>query len=235
MNYIIFFYFCAFFVNSINSINSINFNRTPLFLKKTSIYFFLNDAVKNDLKDPVIYNGELSPFRKDFCKIISEINNIPFKEYTLDKFMYDMPHINNMNCMLYINDFLIGNGRIFNHYEKDILLNINKNSNLILLHSDNIEKIPIKDNDFTRRFPIIQFPKINKKDIIQYIYDTITFNKYDTDLYNLNWIKYNIESLDFEKINILLFELDSMFKNNISFNIIHNNINIIIDSLYNIY
>jgi hypothetical protein len=102
------------------------------------------------MKKPVILNGIETPLKKDFCKVISEINNIPFKEYRFDSFMTELPHVNNENCLLYINDFLVKHGRILNHYEENILLNINKNSNLIVLNTEfkDIHFSPITKKNF---------------------------------------------------------------------------------------
>lgn len=219
----IFLYFYLF-----NFVKSITINKYSKFLKNKSVYNVFNDFLKLDLKEPIIFNGIKSPFKKDFCKIISELNNIPFKEYTFDYFMMEHPYVNNEKSILYVNDFLIGHGRILNHYEENILLNLHKNSNLIVFQSDDIKSISFKDTNIIRHFPIINFPEINKKEIIQYIYDIITINKYNNDLYNLNWIKYDIEKLDLEKLNILLYELN-INKNNLDSN---HNINKMIDSLH---
>jgi hypothetical protein len=215
-------------------VKSIMIDRYSRFLKNKSIYSIFNDIINQKLKKPIILNGVKTPLKKDFCKIISELNDITFKEYRFDSFMTELPYVNNKNSLLYINDFLVGHGRILNHYEENILLNLNKNSNLIVLNTDNINTIPFKDSNIIRHFPIIQFPEINKREIIQFIYDTITINDYDEDLYNLNWINYNIEKLDFEKINILAFELNSLYKKNKDFKLLNNNVNNIIDSLYNL-
>jgi hypothetical protein len=215
-------------------VKSITINKYPKFLKNKSIYSIFNDLIKVEIKEPIILNGVKSSFKKDFCKLMSESNNIPFKEYTFDHFMLDLPHINNKKSLLYINDFLIDHGRILNNYEENILLNLNKNSNLIVLQADNIQTIAFKDSNIIRQFPIINFPEINKKEFVQYIYDLITINKYDNDLYNLNWMNYDIEKLDFEKINILLYELDNLKKKKVDLKYLHNNINNIIYSLEDI-
>ena len=212
-------------------IESLMVDKYPKFMKNKSIYTFFNDLIKKDMKDPIIFNGKKSPLKMDFCKLVSELNNIQFKEYRFDSFMTELPYVNNKNSLLYINDFLVKHGRILNHYEVNILLNLNKNSNLIVLNTDDINTIPFKDSNIIRHFEIIQFPEINKREIIQFIYDTITINNYDTDLYNLNWINYNIEKLDFEKINILVFELDNLYKKNKDFKLLNDNVNNIIDSL----
>jgi len=221
----IFLYFYLF-----NFVKSITINKYSKFLKNKSVYNIFNDFLKLDLKEPIIFDSIKSPLKKDFCKIVSELNDIQFKEYTFDCFIMELPYVNNKNSILYVNDFLIGHGRILNHYEENILLNLGKNSNLIVFQSDDIKSISFKDTNIIRHFPIINFPEINKKEIIQYIYDIITINKYNNDLYNLNWIKYDIEKLDLEKLNILLYELN-ISKNNLDSN---NNINKMIDNLYNL-
>jgi len=226
MNYNIFLCFFLFYF-----VKSITINKYSKFLKNKSIYHVFNDVIKQDLKNPIIFDSIKSPLKKDFFKIISELNDIPFKEYTFDYFMMEHPHVNNKNSILYVNDFLVGHGRILNHYEENILLNLNKNSNLIVFHSDNINLIAFKDTNIIRHFPIINFPEINKKEIIQYIYDIITVNKYNDDLYNLNWNKYDIEKLNLEKLNILLYELNNTSKNNLDSNDLYNNIDKIIYSL----
>ena len=222
----IFLYFYLFYF-----VKSITINKYSNFLKNKNVYNVFNDFLKVDLKESIIFNGIKSPLKKDFCKIISEINDIPFKEYTFDCFIMELPYINNKNSILFVNDFLVGHGRILNHYEESILLNLNKNSNLIVFQTDDIKSIPLKDTNIIRNFPIINFPEINKKEIIQYIYDIITINKYNDDLYNLNWIKYDIEKLNLEKLNILLYELNNISKNNVNPNYL-DNINEMIDSLH---
>lgn len=226
MNFSICLYFYVFY-----SVKSITINKYSNFLKNKNIYYVFNDVVKQDLKNPIIFDSIKSPLKKSFFKIISELNDIPFKEYTFDYFMMEHPHVNNKNSILYVNDFLVGHGRILNHYEENILLNLNKNNNLIVFHTDDINSIAFKDTNIIRHFPIINFPEINKKEIIQYIYDIITINKYNDDLYNLNWIKYDIEKLDLEKLNILLYKLNNLDKNNLDSNDLYNNVNKMIDSL----
>ena len=63
----------------------------------------------------------------------------------------------------------------------------------------------------------------------------ILFLKKVYDLYLLNWYNYdNIDKINLEKINILLFEANTMFKNNLSFKTINSHMNEIIDLLIDI-
>jgi hypothetical protein len=134
--------------------------------------------------------------------------------------------------LLYVSDFLVDNGRILKYNEELELLNIPKTSNLVILQSDNIETIPLKDTKLIKKFRILEFPKISRRDILHYIYDMIDYNNYAQDLYILNWNNYkNIENLDFEKLNILLYEIDAMIRDKIDLKIIHQNIDYMINSL----
>jgi hypothetical protein len=112
---------------------------------------------------------------------------------------------------------------------------ITKNSKdfkLLILQTDNLEKIPIKDVNLIRKFKILHFPKVEKKEIIHYIYEMIEYYNYSENLYMINWNKCkNIEDLNLEKLNILLYEIDTMIKEKVDFQIIYYNINFLINSL----
>jgi len=224
--YMIIFYFCI-ILKEVFSLNII-----PTFLKKSPIYHEINNLILNNVKTQFILNGDQNKLKKDLCYIIAQNNNINFKEYTFDKFMLKLPYTSHDNSLIYINDFLVKNGRILNFYEEEILLYLSKSSNLIVLESDNIETIPIKDINIIRRFKILQFPKIDKKQIIHHIYDIINKYNYHTDLYLFNWNVYNIEKLTFENINILLFEINNMVIECQNFNFIHKSIPYMINNLY---
>jgi hypothetical protein len=209
----------------------ISLNIVPSFLKKSPIYHEINDLLISDIKVPFILNGDTNQLKKNLCYFIAQNNNINFKEYTFDKFMLNLPYSYKDNSLIYINDFLVKNGRVLNSYEEEVLLYLSKSSNLVIFESDNIETISIKDIDIIRKFKILQFPKIDKKKIIQHIYDIINTYNYNSDLYLFNWHSYNIEKLTFENINILLFEINNMVNESQNFNFIHASIPDMINSL----
>jgi hypothetical protein len=183
-----------------------------------------------NIKDAVILNGIRTSYKKTLCLSFSNTYNIMFEEFTFQNFIENVPHLKYENSIIYVKDFLIGNGRIFNNYEEYMLMNLKKTSNLILFESENIEAIPIKNNKIINNFRILQFPKLSKLDLIHYIYDLICFHKYNDELFLLNWNEYDLEDLNFEKINILLFELNDMIKSDIDFRKIHYRVNNIIES-----
>lgn len=207
-------------------INSFSINPRKNFFKKYLINNELNPLINKDNTKSIILNGDQTSFKKDYCKIICDFNNLNFKEFTFNHFIEGLPYNLYNNTLLYINDFLINNGRILNSYEESILLNIPKTSNLIILEAENIEIIPYKDIHLINKFKVLHFPKISKKEIINYIYDNIIDNNYSESIYFLNWARYkDIEKLSLEKINQLLFDLNLRVKDHLDNNIelmIHN-------------
>jgi hypothetical protein len=208
------------------------------FLKKTEIYNSISKLIEiknNKLiqnNELFILDGEKTDIKRDYCKMICDINNFNFEEYTFKDFILNLPYNIHDKTMIYVNNFLIGNGRILNSYEQDKLLHIPITNNIILLETENLQNISLKDNNLIRKFNILNFPKITKKDIRCYIYDIINKYNYDDNLYLLNWTEYNnIDKLNLEQINILLFEINNMILEKINFNIIHNQVNYMINLL----
>lgn len=214
---------------SFNLIKSSQKTYNGSFLKKYKIYSEIDKLFKKDINAPLILNGEKSKLKCDFCKYMCSLNNYRFKEYNFDNFILNSPYLSCEKTLLYINDFMVGNGRIFNNYEQEKILHLPVTNNIIILQSDNIENIPFKDNNIVKRYSIVQFPKISKKDIINYIYDIINIYDYDSNMYILNWSEYNLNNIELEYLSMLLFEVNSMFKNNVKFKVIHNNMNFLIE------
>ena len=104
---------------------------------------------------------------------------------------------------------------------------------MIILQSDNIENIPFKDNNIIKRYNILEFPKITKKDVIHYIHDMIHLCNYNNDMYILNWNSYDIENFNFEYLNMLLFQINFMLDHNTGIKEIHKNMNFIIQEFKN--
>jgi hypothetical protein len=215
------------YIYFINSFKQKSFN----FLKKNSIYTELNYLFTDKEDKNIILNGENFFLKKYLCKELCKINKHKFLEYSFNQFICESPHINNDDSLIYIDDFMIKNGRILNDFEEHRILNIPKSNNLIIFQSDNIQKIPFKDDRIIKRFKVLEFPNLEKKDLIHYIYDIIEKYNYDDNLYLLNWSQYNIDKLNIEHINILIFEINNMFYEGKSFNYIHNNLEIIINSM----
>jgi hypothetical protein len=191
------------------------------FFNKLDFFNNLKQYHEIQNKEPIILNGIKTGLKKNFCTIFCNMNDIQFKAYSFDNFLLKKPHLKYENTMIYVKDYLVGNGRILNEFEKELMYGLKISSNMVILESENIELIPFKDFYLNRNFQIINFPIITKKDYIRYIYDVIIYLKYNDDLLLLNWSNYKIELLDFERINMLLFELDRMLQENLSLTDLH--------------
>ena len=196
------------------------------FFKNKPIYNELTNIINNKLNSPIIFNGDNTPYKHDFLKLICDDNNIDMYDYTFDKFIINKPYNKKHNSLIYINDFMINDGRILSEYENEVLLNKNNIlSNIIILESHNIENIPYKDVRFIRKFPLIQFPLVKKRDLIQYINDIIIYNKYNEFLYLIDWTNYDIQKLNLENINKLVKYANILIKDNNNIDIINESIN----------
>lgn len=233
--------FISIFLNTIYLLNTLcllNSLLLPLevrnikFLKENRITKEISELMYLQYNKAVILNGDKTLLKRDYCKLLCDMNNFNFVEYNFREFLDETPYNDNHRTMFYINDFLIDNGRIINFEDENKLLNIPETSNLLILQSDNLEKIPIKDINLIRKFKILEFPKVEKKEIVNYIYSIIDYYNYSEDLYIINWNKHkNLEDLNLEKLNILLFEIDSMIKEKVDIVIINNSIDYLINSL----
>jgi len=202
-------------INSFSLYKDIHYFDKFGFFKDLKLY----DNLKE--KEPIILNGVKTNLKKNTCTIYCDINNIQFKPYSFDNFLLKKPHLKYENSMIYIKDYLVGNGRILNEFEKETMNSLPSTSNMVILETDDIELIPFKDFYLNKKFQILNFPILSKKDYIRYIYEVILYFKYNDDLLLLNWNNYNIEKLDFERINILLFELNTMLNDDLKLKDLH--------------
>ena len=227
--------FITIFLNiflNVNCLSSTYFSHNIKFLKDNVISKELTNLIHLQYNEAVILNGDKTLLKRDYCKLLCDMNNFNFIEYEFRQFIDSQPYIYNDKTMFYVNDFLIDNGRVITNEDQEKLLNIPKTNNLLILQSDNLETIPIKDINLIRKFKILQFPKVEKKEIINYIYEMIEYYNYSDNLYMINWNKCKgIENLNLEKLNILLYEIDTMIKEKVDFQIIDYNINFLINSL----
>ena len=147
------------------------------FMKRKHEYKQLMNLINSNEKRPILLNGHKTCFKKEFCKIFSEVNNITFREYNFNQFIIDLPHKKYRNNIIYVSDFYIDNGRLFNKYEEYIVLNLVYHTNLIIFESEiiNIEK-NLNTNLLFSNIKKIEFPKITKNDIENdYIYYAIYY------------------------------------------------------------
>jgi ribosomal protein S18 len=194
------------FIFNLFLVNSLYINKYSKIFKNVEVHNKFTEILNNEMKPSLILSGDTTSFKKDFCKNLCDMYNINFREYSFDDFMLKMPHMNYEKSMIYVNDFLIKDGRILNKYEQDRLIELSTKltSNLIVFQAENIETIPYKDTKIIKKFDVCQFPCIEKKNIVQLIYDIVLINKYHEDLYLINWNSFDIENWNLDKINLIL-------------------------------
>jgi hypothetical protein len=160
---------------------------------------------------PIILESNNIYVKKKFINILSNHLNIEKIDISFNDFILNKLHLNNDNKLIYVYDFLLKNGRILNYYEFVFLKYLKKTNNLIIFNSDNMNEIKFKDYDIIDLYPIYSISSI-KKEFIRYIEYIIEKYNYHKDIKSINWFKYDIDKLNFEKINILLYELNNLIK-----------------------
>ena len=101
---------------------------------------------------------------------------------------------------------MINYGRILTLSE---INNFNKYNEFskIIFHLNDYENLVLKNDDFIKKYKMYNFPYINKYHISNFIHNLVEYYKYDNYLQLINWNKYNIEKLDFYKLEDLLYKL----------------------------
>jgi hypothetical protein len=191
------------YINNVKYLEYLNNNENKNFIEK---------IIKSKQSHLLFLNGLKIPLKKDFCHLISKKNNIPFEEWTMNKFMCKKPILHKSNHLFYIKDFDFTKLND-NSFDKELLFEEN-NKNIIIcnihIQNNNINNI---DDAVLKKFRIVNFTDIN---ITKLIFKMIDENSYNSHLKMIDWnFFYGIQELNLEKINILLFELDSLFQNNV--------------------
>jgi hypothetical protein len=206
------------FLDSLN-IKTIKPTKVDKLFKRLDIYNDISLNIQSKMKNPIILNGPETPLKKDFIENIFESSFISVCSYSFNKFVFEKPYIFNINTAIFVDDFLINDGRQFNKEESDILLNLRNNANYIIFNANNIETIPYQDKRINGRFEVLNFPLIGKKDLVHYIYDIIHNNEFNDDMFCIDWEKYDIDLLSLSKINSLVKDVEHLLKFKMEYNI----------------
>lgn len=182
------------------------------FLSNNKITTTIQKIFDSEVKYPFILDGHITPYKNDFMDIMAHRNNYEFMNCNFNDLILKAPFLEVKKSVIYINDFMVGNGRSVSEDEQLVITNIPLSSNIIVFESTYIKTIPYKDNRFIGKFDIIEFPMVRKKDVIQYIYDIVKYNTYNDLIYIINWKEYDVEKLGCEKLNILIYEINMMIK-----------------------
>jgi hypothetical protein len=184
----------------------------PNFLFRNNAYYSMQSALRKGSNLPIILDSPDLSFKKDIVEYVAFSNRMPYIETNYEDLINHVPHLRFSNSMIYVPDFIIKHGRIFNEYEKMFFKSLNTNSNILFFGTSNLKNIVFKDEEIIDLYKIIEIPKVHRKDIIFHIFDIIEINQYDKYLFTLPWSEIEVEKLNFEMINILLYELDSIKK-----------------------
>jgi hypothetical protein len=175
---------------------------------------FIKENENNKIK--IVNNKQINNMFIDILKIYIENENINCKNINYYKFFKNDCYINeNINEKKYklkqnifVNDFMIDYGRTLSQYEKEKILEINKITNKnIIFHVQDYENLILKDDEFINNFEILEFPKIDKRLLNNYILNMIQYYQYNNDLLLINWKKYDIDKLNIKQLENLIYDV----------------------------
>jgi len=177
----------------------------PSYLKKHPSVRDLTKVIAKGSKIPILLDGK--SFKEEIAQHITYSLKKKYVTLKYDSFIKSVPHLKTSGSVIYVPDFLVLHGRIFNEYETMFMKTLSGNSNLIILGSENLKLVPFKDNEMNKFFHIIKVPNIYRKHFVLHIKNIITKNGYDEYLLTLPWENTPLETLSFEMINMLVYEL----------------------------
>lgn len=141
-----------------------------------------------------------SLWRNDYINLYCKKNKIKFFNIDFDSFISSNKIFN--YDIIYINDFLVKDGRILKENEIDKILNYKK---ILILGCDELSRVSYKDYNLLSKFEKVKLDKISKKEIMHYIYSLIDYYKYNDQLMMINWNNYEINLLNFDKVEKCFF------------------------------
>lgn len=177
----------------------------PSCVKKHPSVGHLTRAITEGSKIPILLDGK--SFKEEVVEQITSSLKKKFIAVKYDSFIKSVPHLKSSGAVIYVPDFLVLHGRLFNEYETVFMKTLSGNSNLIILGSENLESIPFKDNEMNKYFHLIKMPDIRRKHLVLHVKNMIAQNGYDEYLATLPWEDAPLETLSFEMINMMIFEL----------------------------
>ena len=200
---------------------SCNSNRIfKKFIRSDESIYRIDTYINKPLsKDPIFLTGYYTPYKKEVCKSIAEINNMPFIEYKYEYFMNELPMHRYNNTLIYVNGFTFRNRK-----ELKPLIFLYKTCNSVIFEFNLCKTI--------LDYETIKFPEIKNEDIVNYIYDMIIYHRYNRNMILLNWLAYDIFHLDTKRINTLLEKINDEFnKDNIYIEKAHKHMNSIVANI----
>jgi len=191
------------FIELIN-ISSLEFSysRFNTLIHEKEIKNTLNNLIYEDDIIKIINNPD-QKWLKDCFEIYCHNEKISFESISYHNFFNDLY---TPTDFIFVEDFMVGYGRILIDIEKDKIRKYNKNSKLIL-HVNDYSNLVLKEDEFIKKYKTYSFPKITKRHINNYIFNMIEYYQYHKDLFLINWKKFDIDKLDYHKLEDILFSM----------------------------
>lgn len=170
----------------------------------------LNEIIKSDSKIK-LFNNPNQDWALDCLKFKCINENIHIDTISYDNFYND--NYNRNDKLILVSDFMVNYGRTLTINEKEKILNYNKNPNIIF-HINDYNNLVLKDDEFIKNYKMYNFPYIKKTLLNNYVFNLIDYYNYDNKLQLINWKKYKIESLNFRKLEDLIYKLHLLLVSN---------------------
>lgn len=196
--------FLLYFISLINLVSSFEFSNSKLntIIYNKDVKCTINEIIDNNNKINLLNNPNQN-WCLDCLKSYFSNENIDYDVINYSNFINNNKQ---KSEFIIVPDFMINYGRIITLTEIEKINKYNYYSNIIF-HINDYENLVLKDDSFIKKYKMYNFPYISKYHINNYIYNLIDYYKYDNYLQLINWNKYNIEKLDFSKIEDLLYKL----------------------------
>lgn len=195
----------------LTDINGLFFNtgsiKFPSYLKRNTNIRSLEYLIKKGSNTPILIDGDGNFVEEVLRKFASDCRK-KVHDVTYDKFIETVPHLCGSGNIIYVHDFLPKQiGRIFNEYETNFMQGLRCDKNLVVLETNELQKIPFKDDEMLKSYHYLKFPTIHRKHLVLHVKNMIEQNGYDEYLANLPWDSVPLEQLNFELLNILIYDL----------------------------
>lgn len=170
----------------------------------------LNEIIKNNDKIK-LFNNPNQDWALDCLKIKCMNENVYMDTISYNNFYNG--NYNKNNQLILVSDFMVNYGRTLTINEKEKILSYNKNPNIIF-HINDYNNLVLKDDEFIKNYKMYNFPYIQKPLLNNYVFNLIDYYNYDNNLQLINWKKYRIESLNFRKLEDLIYKLHLLLVSN---------------------
>lgn len=203
------------FILLIELLNSFEFSYSKFnnLLYDKNIKNVLNNLIDDNHKIKLINNPN-QKWCENCIKSHFYNENIQFDIISYNDFFND--NYDNKKEIIFVYDFMINYGRTLTINEKNKINKINeyKNNPKIIFNINNYNNLVLKDDNFIEKYKMFDFPYLCKIQIHNYIFNLIAFYNYNDNLSLINWKKFDIDKLSFEKVEDLIFDIHLLMISN---------------------